>query len=97
MKPIDVNRDQIPLYRISPLYPRSAARIRKEGWVTVEFTVDDQGFVKDPKPIEGDNMKNFSKSAITAVKDYRFAPRFADGQPVSTEGLRYRFVFRMAK
>lgn len=97
IQPIDVNREQVPLYRFSPQYPRSALVRRTEGNVIIEFTVDEQGFVKNPKAIDGENMKLFSKSALKAVADYRFAPRFENGEPVSTDSLEYRFVFQMAK
>lgn len=92
-QPIDVNREQIPLYRFAPEYPRTS----KQGYVTLEFTVDEEGFVKNPKAIDGENMDSFSKAAIKAVKDYRFAPRFENGQPVSTDGLKTRFTFRMVR
>lgn len=96
-QPIDVNREQIPLYRFSPDYPRSAAQSRREGDVIIEFTIDEEGFVKNPKAIDGKNMKAFAPSAIKAVKDYRFAPRYKNGKPVSTDGLKTRFTFQMAK
>ena len=92
-KPMDVNQEQIPLYRFQAKYPRTS----KEGYVTLEFTVDDEGFVKNPKAIDGENMEKFSEAAMDAVVGFRYAPRFKDGKPVSTDGLKTRFTFKRYK
>ncbi len=96
-QPIDVNREQIPLYRFSPNYPRLAAERGTAGEVIIEFTVDAEGFVKNPRAIHGTHIKIFAPEAIKAVKEYRFAPRYVDGKPVSTDGLITRFTFHMRR
>ena len=93
MQPIDINRHQIPLYRFPPKYPNTS----KEGYVILEFTVDEQGFVKNPIALDSENMERFAEAAMEAVVGYRYAPRFEDGKPVSTDGVRTRFIFQQRK
>lgn len=85
----NVNQEQIPLYRYPPKYPRTY----KQGYVNIEYTIDEEGFVKNPKVIDGENKEIFSKTAITAIKGFRYAPRFVNGEAVSTEKLKLRFTF----
>lgn len=96
-KPIDVDQEQIPLYKAPGKYPRRAAEKGREGNVLIEFTVDNQGFVQNPIAIGGENVRMFSASALESIKDFRFAPRFENGNPVSTDDLKFNFEYRMAK
>jgi len=94
LRPFDPDQEQIPLYRTAPTYPLNAANLGLEGWVMVEYTIDEQGFPKNPKAIDGENLKSFEKAAIAAVKKFRFAPRFEDGKPVSTDNLTIILRFK---
>ncbi len=89
-QPMDVNQEQKPLYRFVPDYPRT----RKTGSVILEFTVDEKGYVKNPKAIDGENMDLFAEAAKKAAVKYRYAPRYENGKPVSTDGLKTRFTFK---
>lgn len=73
----------IPLLRIEPAYPRKAARNRKEGWVKVAFTITERGTVIDPVVLESRPRRLFNRSAMTAIRKWRFRPRVIDGTPVS--------------
>ena len=96
-----------PLFKRPPTYPRSAAARSAEGYVLLEFTVDEMGFVRDTKVVEARTAKDvkpsaqpdivwaFEKAAIEAAGEFRYAPKFVDGEPVPVEGVRNRIVFRM--
>ena len=96
-QPIDVNRELLPLVRHEPRYPRYAQESGTQGHVTLEFTVDEEGFVKNPVAIDGKNIKKFKKAAMEAVVKFRYAPRVVNGQPVSTEKVKTTFTFQMSR
>ena len=85
MKPWSETQNQTPLFRLPPRYPISYARDGKEGWTQMSFTVDEQGFVKDPVVIASEGGKLFTKESLKAIKRWRYAPKFVDGQPVAAE------------
>ena len=97
-----------PLFKRPPTYPRSALTRNAEGFVLLEFTVDDMGFVREPvvvdsklrKWVDGASQSGivqaFEHAAITAAKRFRYAPKFVEGEPVAVDGVRNRIVFEMA-
>jgi len=71
----------------APDYPYQAIKADKEGAVLVEFIVNAQGQVIDPV-IVGSTDPAFEKSAIDAVKEWKFAAATYQGQPVPVPVLR---------
>ncbi len=69
----------IPLVRIPPQYPMRAAKRRIEGWVKVEFTITEQGTVKDAVVTDSQPSKIFNKAALRAIKRWKFKAKFLDG------------------
>lgn len=61
------------------------------GGVTVEFTVDEEGFVKDPTFVAG--PESLKTVALRTVKNFRYAPQVQGGELVATSGVRYKFEF----
>lgn len=97
-----------PLFKRAPVYPRRALTRNTEGYVLVEFAVDEMGFVRNPVAIEskavaapgGDDLgvaRDFETAAIEAARKFRYAPKFVDGQAVAVEGVRNRIVFQMRR
>lgn len=74
--------DIVPLVRIQPQYPRDAAMNQIEGWVTIEFTIDETGSVRSPRVVEAKPPRVFDREAIRAILRWKFKPRVVDGQPV---------------
>ena len=74
--------DVIALFRVEPVYPRKAARNGDEGWVKLEFTITEQGTVIDPVVLDARPRRTFNRSAITAIRQWRFKPRLVGGKPV---------------
>ena len=69
-----------------------------EGFVEVQFVVTPEGRVKDPSVATTDVAESVGKSVVTAIRRARYRPRFVDGAPVLTSGVRYRqAVFVRAK
>lgn len=92
----DLSRDAIPLLKIEPAYPRKAARAKKEGWVKVEFTITEQGQVLDPVVIKSRPKRTFNRSALAAIRKWRFQPKLVDGKPVTARATQI-IEFKLAK
>ena len=84
MTPWNDSQEQRPLFRNSPKYPIDYARKGQTGWVRIGFTISDFGTVKDPEVIASKGGGGFKKSALAALKYWRYAPKFEDGKPVET-------------
>jgi tetratricopeptide (TPR) repeat protein len=56
----------------------------------VEFTVTADGRVRDAKVGDNDAGDVAGKAVLSAIKRARFRPRFVDGNPVDTTGVRYK-------
>ena len=95
-RPWTGNADYQPLFKRPPNYPRSALSRMKEGHVIVTFTVDEMGFVRNPKVVDSKGGAMFHKPALEAAKEFRYAPKFVDGEPVPVEGVQnlIRFLIR---
>lgn len=84
-----------PLTRVSPKYPVSAARQRKEGWVQVSFVVDEQGDVIDPVIHDSSGVHGFEKASLNAIKKWKYTPAMVDGETVEQCHSRVKLVFKM--
>jgi protein TonB len=65
---------------VEPTYPAAAMRNGQEGWVTLEFTVTETGSVSDPWVTDAKPADVFDAAAISAVRQWRFRPRVANGR-----------------
>ena len=79
-----------PLFRPQPEH----AQRSQASFVIVEFTVNAQGRPVEAVVVESDAPKAFEAIALATVARYRYAPRFVDGQPVPTAGVRDRVEFQ---
>lgn len=77
-----------------PIYPSSAVARGVEGFVVVGFSVSQAGEVFDPYIIESKPQGVFDKSALKAIKRFKYRARTVDGKPVSTDGQRYMFSYQ---
>ena len=97
-----------PLFKRVPTYPRRALSRNTEGYVLLEFAVDEMGFVRKPVVIESKAVpdqagadlglvREFETAAIEAARKFRYAPKFENGQAVAVDGVRNRIVFEMRR
>lgn len=81
MTPWDDNLiEPTPLFRVDPKYPMSYARARKNGSVKIKFDISEYGFVINPEVIDIKGGERFAESSLEALKQWRYAPKFVDGQ-----------------
>jgi TonB family protein len=70
-------------------YPRTAAAMRRSGWVEVGFRVDADGRPRDLRVLAAEPAGRFDAAALAAVRRWRFAPPPAGSEPRSRVRLRF--------
>jgi protein TonB len=90
------DRDVVPLVRVDPDYPPKARQRRIEGYVDIEFTIGPAGTVKNPKVIAAHPPSIFERSALRAVRRWRYNPKIEDGVAVERPGVKVRLRFELA-
>lgn len=68
-----------------------------EKFVAVQFTVTGTGDVQDAKVIEQNGTSRQASEVLQAIRASRYRPKFVDGEPVDTEGVINREVFKVRK
>lgn len=86
--------DIIPIVRIEPQFPREALLKGIEGWVEIEFTIEPDGSVSNPRVVAADPPRVFNRNAIRAIFKWKFKPRIVDGRPVARQA-RQRMDFTL--
>ena len=102
--------DYLPIVKVQPQYPRRALSRGMTGWVIVEFTVSEQGLVKNAMVIENcgwiknarkegecaDNPNSvFDSAAVKAALKFKYKPKVIDGDPVATAGVMNKITFEL--
>ena len=77
---------------VSPRYPSAAQEHKVGGWVDVQFTVAADGSVADTSIVGAQPVGVFERSALDAVRRWRYQPVTRDGRAVS-ERARVRVLF----
>ena len=97
MTPFTSTQDFMPLFRKNPDYPSADLRKGHEGWVQLEFNVDESGMVDAPRVVQSDGGSTFEEAALGAIGGWRYAPRFVDGKPVATTGVKTILNFKIER
>lgn len=69
--------------KVAPVYPPSALQLRKQGLVELLATVAKDGSITRVKVLSGD--ATLAKSAIDAVRQWKYRPYLLNGEPVEIE------------
>ncbi len=91
-----ISTNLIPLVRIPPRYPMRAARRGIEGWVKIEFTITEQGAVKDAVVVESHPANVFDRAALNAIRKWKFKPKIIDGVPFEQRAVQI-LKFKLSK
>ena len=73
-----------------------AAMGRREGYVVIEFSIDEQGFVTSPDVLEYTGSKKFIRATLDALDQWRYAPKFTDGEPVVAQNMKVQMDFKLS-
>jgi len=88
--------DVVPIVRVTPQYPLRASERGIEGWVEVEFTISKLGTVKDPTVLNSHPSSIFDRSALKAIRKWKYNPKIEDGEPVERPGIKVRLKFDLS-
>ena len=69
---IPINNAEIPGFKPSPIYPKRALRLNREGVVIIEALVSKDGVVTKIDVIQSSGFAILDKSASNAVMKWRF-------------------------
>lgn len=78
-----------------PEYPSSAQRRGIEGRVVVEFDIDADGNVINPRVLESSTSTVFHRSVLKAISGYKYEPYRLGGQPMGLQGIKEEFRFQL--
>jgi len=76
---------------VKPVHPKDLLKQRVEGSVVLQFVVNEEGRVEDPR-VESASRPEFEKPALEAVRRWKFKPGMREGEPVSAY-VRQRVSF----
>jgi protein TonB len=91
------DRDVVPLVRVDPEYPPRAKQQGIEGWVEIEFTISPVGTVQDAFVIAAKPPSVFDRSALRAIRKWRYNPKVENGSPVARPGIQVRLRFEIPR
>jgi len=103
--------EYLPIVKVQPSYPRRALSRGMSGWVIVEFTVTDQGMVRNPRVVQncawigaeakaecGDSPNDiFDRAALRAAGKFKYKPKVSNGEPVATTGVQNKITFELVE
>ncbi|HEB27624.1 MAG TPA: energy transducer TonB [Porticoccus sp.] len=78
-----------------PEYPSVAQRRGIEGRVVVEFDIDADGTVINPRIMDTGSSSVFNRSVLKAISAYQYEPYRLGGQAMGLQGLREEFRFQL--
>ena len=90
-----VDGDYYPIVKVAPQYPPAAREHQIEGYVVVEFSLDEDGRTQDHKIIESVPSEIFDRAALAAVRKFKYKPRLSNGQPAVVTGVRNKINFEL--
>lgn len=84
-----------PVKRENPAYPKGAWKRGIEGWVLLEYTVDENGNVASPRVVDSSPPGIFDSAALEALMGWKYAPAKVGATAVATPGVRVKLSFAL--
>ena len=88
------SRQYQPLSKEAPDYPERALDKNLEGDCTLEYSVNTQGRVENPKVLDGCHPL-FMRPSLAAANTFRYQPRIVEGKAVAVPAVRNTFHYRI--
>lgn len=103
--------DLMPMYKVSPIYPKIALARGIMGYALLEFEVTDTGSVENVEVLEGyctldypadpttefKPCTTFDGSAIRAAQNFKYDPVIMDGKAVAVKGVTHKITYTLKK
>lgn len=80
-----------------PSYPAGARADGVQGYVVLEYRVDEEGRVTAPRVVESVPPGVFDAAALGAIRSWRYRPWDDGSGPRAVDGIRSRFDFRLGE
>lgn len=88
--------EYLPIVKVAPVYPPTAAARGLEGFCTVEYTVTINGSTRDIQVLEAQcSDAVFRRPSIMAAERFKYKPRVINGEPVEVNSVRNRFIYTL--
>ncbi len=97
--------EYIPLFKVTPIYPRRAQERGIMGYAIVAFTITETGTVENVVPLEGwcgdptdettefRECSIFNSAASRAALKLKYKPKIVDGNAVKVYDVPHKFTF----
>ena len=97
--------EYIPLFKVTPIYPRRAQERGIMGYAVVAFTITETGTVENAVPLEGmcgdptnpetvyRQCSIFNSAASRAALKLKYKPKIVDGKAVRVDDVPHKFTF----
>lgn len=85
----------VPVVRVQPIYPQHARRRGIEGWVVVQFDVDESGKVVNVKVLDAKPKGVFDSAAKQTIRRWKYKPKIAGGKPTADRNKKKKLVFQL--
>ena len=101
--------EYIPLFKVTPIYPRRAQERGTQGYALVKFTITESGTVENVEPVEGfcgdptnpdtefRTCTMFNSASSRAALKLKYKPKIVDGKAVAVDDVLHRFTFILAE
>lgn len=89
------SNNALPLVKTTPTYPQRALARGIEGYVVVQFDVNEQGLVVNAAVLYAEPAGVFDSAALKALERWRYQPKVDDGRPVMMYGLQQKLSFTL--
>jgi TonB family protein len=83
----DVQIEYAMMIRTPPAYPREGLARKLDGDVTVSFTIDDRGTVKNARAVRSSDAM-FEAPALAAISQWKYLPRIVAGKRVAVDRVQ---------
>lgn len=84
----------VVIERVEPVYPEKALSRRREGFVTVSFLIEADGSVSEARVEAAQRGALFTRAALSAIRQWKFAPTMRNGYAVERLGC-HEFLFNL--
>lgn len=84
-----------PVKRVNPVYPQQAMSNEMEGEVVLQFDITESGATDNITVVQSSPEGVFDKSAVNALKQWKYKPRIQGGAAQRQNGLLVQLDFRL--
>ncbi|HWK54476.1 MAG TPA: M56 family metallopeptidase [Hyphomicrobiales bacterium] len=97
----------VPITRVNPMYPAEALANKQQGWVQLEFGIDEAGNVVDPTVLKSCTWQppetretcqptdTFAGVALAALSEWKYQPAVENGVAVRRDGIQTILRFQL--